>query len=115
MTTTIVSQSNSESIINYAQVRLTTDAAAAAAFTLPLGFLPRKVRIVNLTDRIQQEWFEGMAALSSLDTAAVGTVTLNTTTGITVNPTANDGSGNSVTFSSATMVASKVYAVEAIA
>lgn len=115
MATTINSQSNSESIINLAVVRLTTDAATAAAYTLPLGFLPRVVRIHNLTDRITQEWFEGMAALSSLDTAAAGTVTLNTTSGITVNAPANDGSGNSVTFSATTMVASKVFAVEAMA
>ena len=43
---------------------------AAAATTFTLGFAPRKVRFVNLTDRIQDEWFEGMASASSLHTVA---------------------------------------------
>lgn len=45
------------------------------------GFKPRYVRWVNLTDRVEIEWFEGMTANTSLKTAAAGTRTLETTNG----------------------------------
>jgi len=46
-----------------------------------VGFKPRYVRWVNLTDRVQVEWFEGMADNTCLKTAAAGTRTLETTNG----------------------------------
>lgn len=45
------------------------------------GFKPRYVRWENATDRICVEWFEGMAANTSIKTAAAGTRTLETTNG----------------------------------
>lgn len=50
----------SGSIYNFATGHINTDAVAAAAQTVSLGFMPRKIRFVNLTDRIVDEWFEGM-------------------------------------------------------
>lgn len=43
------------------------------------GFKPRYIRWLNLTDRIQIEWFEGMTASQTLLTVAAGTRTLDTT------------------------------------
>lgn len=101
-------QSNSNGVVNYAVGKVVTDGGAAAATTFTLGFAPRKIRFVNLTDRIQDEWFEGMSAANSLHTVAAGTVTLETTNGITV-------SGNTFTVTATTMVASKSFFWEATA
>ena len=46
-------QTNSNGVVNYAIGKVVTDGGAAAATTFTLGFVPRKVRFVNLTDRIQ--------------------------------------------------------------
>lgn len=96
------SQTNSESISNYAAGQVTTDAGTATVQTFTLGFAPRYVKWVNATDRIIDEWYEGMAAASSIHTVAAGTVTLELTNGVTV-------SGNTFALTAATMVASKVY------
>jgi phosphatidylserine synthase len=101
-------QTNSNGVVNYAIGKVVTDGGAAAATTFTLGFVPRKVRFVNLTDRITDEWFEGMSAANSLHTVAAGTVTLETTNGITV-------SGNTFTVTATTMVASKSFFWEAFA
>jgi hypothetical protein len=108
MTATTNSQSNSNGVYCFATGKIVQDATTAAALTLTLGFVPRYFRLVNLTDRITDEWFDGMAAASSLHTVAAGTLTLETTNGITV-------SGTSVTFTATTMVASKTYYWEAAA
>lgn len=56
------SQSNTgASVVNMAVGHITTDAAAAVAQTIQLGFAPRYIRFINLTDRIADEWYEGMA------------------------------------------------------
>lgn len=89
---------------------LVTDAAAAAAATVSLGFTPRYIRISNLTDRITYEWFEGMTNPGALKQAAAGTGTLETTEGPTVNAPAVDGTGNSFTIPATIMLASKTFA-----
>lgn len=43
------------------------------------GFKPKYIKWVNLTDRIQGEWHEGMTASELLLTVAAGTRTLDTT------------------------------------
>lgn len=102
MAATTNTQTNSNGVAYVAIGKIVQDATTAAALTLTLGFTPRYFRLVNLTDRITDEWFEGMASASSLHTIAAGTVTLETTNGIAV-------SGVSVTFTATTMVASKTY------
>lgn len=99
-------QSNSTGVLNYAVGKIVTSAAAAAAATITLGFVPRYVKFVNLTDRITDEWYEGMASASSLHTVAAGTLTLEATNGIAV-------SGSSFTLTATTLVASKTYYWEA--
>lgn len=100
-------QSNSQGITNHAFGQVTTDGGTATAQTFTLGFAPRKVIWVNATDRITDEWFEGMASASSIHTVANGTRTLELTNGVAV-------SGNTFTLTATTMVASKVYYWEAI-
>ncbi len=98
--------------INY----FTTDAGAAAATTFNFGFVPDRVRFVNLTDRIEDEWFAGMAADSALHTIAAGTRTLAGSGGITVRSApAADGSyqEGDVVIPAALMVASKSFVIVA--
>ncbi len=95
-------------IANHAVGSVVTDSATAAAATIAVGFVPRVVKFHNITDRISDEWYEGMAAASSRHIVATGVVTLETTNGITVN---TDGT---FTLTAVTMVASKTFAWEAI-
>ncbi len=97
-------QTNTSGVTNRAIGKIVTDAAAAAIAVLQLGFVPRYFRIVNLTDRITDEWYEGMASASSLHAVAAGTQTLEATNGIAVNAT-----DKTVTLTAVTMVASKTF------
>jgi hypothetical protein len=57
-------------------------AIVAADYTeIDVGFRPKHVQWVNMTDRVSVEHFEGMAANTCLKTAAAGTRTLETTNG----------------------------------
>ena len=91
-----------------------TDAVAAAVTVFNFGFVPDIVRFVNLTDRIQDEWFAGVPADYALHTIAAGTVTYVTTGGITVSAarnaagTVNEGD---ISIPAALMVASKDFAI----
>lgn len=85
----------------------TTDAVAAADTVFAFGFKPRAVRFINLTDRVQDEWFEGMPNGYALHTVAAGTVTYVTTGGITINADGN------VSIPAALMTASKSFVVVA--
>ena len=121
------------SVTNFASFFVTTDATAAVTTYFQCGFVPRYVKFVNLTDRIQDEFVKGMTDGYSLHTVAAGTVTYVTTGGITLETGATtagalsvvtpdgslvlDGSVPVVGFSvpAALMVASKSFAVLAIA
>ena len=106
MATSTDSQINADGILRKAFGKIVTTAAAAAAVTETLGFEPKHIYFVNLTDRIEDEWFYGMDSASSLHTVANGTSTLETTNGIAV-------SGNTFTLTATTMVASKTFYWEA--
>ncbi len=117
MTTPVLTQSQTQaaSICNVAVGRVSADAGTAVNQTFTCGFVPRYVKWVNLTDRITDEWYEGMAAGSAIETAAAGTMTLETSGGITVNTNAaNAVNGGSFTVDSTIIVASKVFAWMAI-
>lgn len=60
------------------------DTGTVAAYEFETGFLPKYVKVSNVTSRDQLEWFEGMAADSAIKTVAAGTRTLITSNGITV-------------------------------
>lgn len=104
-------QSNSDSVVNHAVGSITTDAAAAAAITLSIGFIPRVFRWLNVTSSAaaqKNEYFEHMVSGDTLQTVAAGTMTL-ATGGIVVN---TDGT---VTIPAALIPASSAFAWEAIA
>lgn len=102
MTMTTNTQTNSNGVSNRAMGKIVTNADAAAIVTLTLGFSPRYFKIINHTDRIVDEWLEGMASASSLHAVATGVLTLETTNGVAV-------SGGSVTLTAVTMAASKTF------
>lgn len=106
MAFTSSTQTNSNGVVNFTVGKIVTDATTAAAGTITLGFVPRYFKLVNLTDRITDEWFEGMASASSLHTVAAGTMTLETTNGIAL-------SGTTITLTATTLVASKTFYWEA--
>jgi hypothetical protein len=70
------------------------DAASPVVAVLTIGFVPRYVEVENDTDRILLQWREGMTADYAIQTAAVGTRTLETSGGITV-------SGRTISFAPA--------------
>lgn len=76
------------SVHNKAQGSYLDSAASPAAATITPGFLPRYFAWHSTTGRISYEWFEGMAAGTTLKTVAAGTRTLDTAdAAITVNAT----------------------------
>jgi hypothetical protein len=75
---TTATQKNGKGMVRHTSGAYLDDAGTPAAATLTLGFIPRYVRWLNATDRIQYEWFDGMAAGTTLKTVAAGTRTLDT-------------------------------------
>lgn len=69
--------SQSMGVVNFATGSFTGDGTAT---TVTLGFKPRLVHLINVTDRIQQIWHEDMAATTTLNTVAAGTATADTGT-----------------------------------
>src|SRR3990167_5935540 len=68
-------------------------AIASGVMTLTLGFVPRYFKIVNVTDRLTQQWFEGMNQGDFIETVAAGDQTLETDDKISI--TTSLGSGGS--------------------
>ena len=58
-----------------------TPITAADSTLVSLGFTPKYVVWENVTDRVKIEWYEGMAANTSIKTVAAGTRTLETANG----------------------------------
>lgn len=65
--------------------RFTTDANTPVDTSFNVGYTPRYVRLINLTDGNQLEWFEGMAPDSAIATTAAGAASVITSNGITSN------------------------------
>lgn len=110
MAITTNTHSNASGICNFVVGKIVTDGGASSGVTVFPGFAPRKVKFVNLTDRIVDEWFEGMGSASSLHTVAAGTMTLEATNGITVSV-----KDRSFSVNAATLLPGKTFYWEAIA
>ena len=78
------SQSNAVENGKYALIKFVDDAASPAAYVATVGFTPTYVRYLNLTTRVEYEWYTGMAATHTLKSVAAGTRTDDTATAITV-------------------------------
>lgn len=94
---------------NHSIGKASTDATAAADTSFTVGYIPRRVVFINLTDRITLTWYEGMAPDSALRTDAAGGTTLITSAGITANASLN---GFSV--KAAAIPASKDYVFDTV-
>lgn len=70
------------------------DTGTVKKSVIKLGFTPRKVTLVNATDRLTYEWYQGMAADTYIYTIANGTRTLEVTAGITVSDLASGTAGS---------------------
>ena len=57
---------------------------ASGVITIKLGFVPTRVMVKNVTDRLTQEWFKGMNTGDFIETVAAGDQTLETDDQITV-------------------------------
>jgi len=62
---------------------------AAGVMTISLGFTPKHFKIRNATDRLDQEWHQGMNSGDFVETAAAGDKTLETDDKVVVDTTAN--------------------------
>ena len=83
-----VASSNSEGRANMATGEFTGD---GTVLTVNLGFTPKRVELVNVTDRISQLWVKGMAATTTLNTDAAGARTANTSSLIVERTAIADG------------------------
>ena len=88
--TITTSRSDFNSVQNCSQGRY-LNSGTAEDLVLSLGFTPRYVCVENLTDHIKYEWYEGMAAGTTVKTVATGTRTLDTAD---VAISVDDGSGD---------------------
>lgn len=92
MTAPTVGRTNPNGVQNRIQVSLSGTYTAASAvvadtdgvtlaagvLTINCTFEPLSVKVINVTDRITQEWFKGMNQGDFIETAANGTRTLET-------------------------------------
>lgn len=70
-------QYNTPPVVQFASGSHLDSAGSPAAATINIAFRPRYIRVVNETQRIEAEWFDGMAATNTLKTVANGTRTLD--------------------------------------
>lgn len=69
-------------LFHYGRITYPATSIVATDYTqVDVGFTPKYIKWVDVTSRIQVEWFEGMAANSCVKTAANGTRTLEVTGG----------------------------------
>lgn len=102
-----VQPNNSDGVINFSSGGFATDSGTAAAFTINVGFTPRKFRIVNITDLLVYEQLDQMAAADTLlTTGSTGAITLDTSSLVTIGD-------RTVTLAAGVMVASKTFVWEA--
>ncbi len=82
---TIASSTPTAGISNREVVKFSTSGdITAVAQTITVGFVPRYVKVYNVTDNITNEYIEGFPADATFTTLANGTQAYATTGGITV-------------------------------
>lgn len=50
----------------------------SGAITVPIGFSPREVEVIDVTDATKWEWFDSLPATNTLKTVTAGTQTIDT-------------------------------------
>ena len=84
--------STDDPVTGIATLSATTDSSSAAG-TFYVGFSPRYILVYQQTTPAQYEWHFGMTAAYMKKTVAAGTVTTDTTNGITVAATTSATAG----------------------
>lgn len=74
----------SAGIVNTISGTITSSGSAAAA-TISLGFVPRKVKVIDITGVIIWEKLADMAASNTIKTVTAGTTTVDTGSAIVIN------------------------------
>ena len=109
---------DSAGIVNYASGYIETDSGSAVAIQIPVGFHPRKIRVVNLTTLTVYELLDFMQTITANSTlktvGSTGVTTLDTTGLITVG-TEVAGTERTFTLSATLAVASANFVFEAFA
>jgi hypothetical protein len=116
----------SESVVNFSTGMLVGDAGTPAAFSLPLGFVPRYFRLVCIASSVANnvgreiEWFDGMADAAALVTTlasgsgSAASKSISSTLGPTVKgSTPNQGNLNAVLIPAGAFDASATYVYQA--
>lgn len=80
-----VTKSEARNGLNVVVGKITNDSGTAIDYDLVLGFKPKYVLIVNITNLTKDEFFEGMTADHSLHTAIDGTISEASSNGFTQN------------------------------
>lgn len=76
-----------DQVRNVATGRIKIDTTAVAVGGFAIGFSPRYVCVLNASERVQLEWYNGLGGAGALKTIANGTRTKITTLGITTGAT----------------------------
>lgn len=71
------------SVVNFANGGYTGD--GSGSILVNVGFTPRWVKVVDVTDATTYEWFADMPATDSLKTVTGGTMTIDTNSAIVTN------------------------------
>lgn len=71
------------SIVNFANGGYTGDGSGSIA--VAVGFTPRWVKVIDMTDATSYEWFADMPATDSLKTVTGGTTTVDTNSAVVTN------------------------------
>lgn len=112
----------SESVVNFSTGKLVGDGGTPAAYQLPVGFVPRYVRLVCIASSVannvgrEVEWFDGMADGAALVTTlatgsgSAASKSISSTLGPTVvGSTPNQGSLNYIVFPAGVFDATATY------
>jgi hypothetical protein len=98
--------SKSSGVVNMSTGSFTGDGTITA---VTLGFVPRRVHLINVTDRIEQIWQEGMAATTTLNRDAAGAGTANTSSLIVPKGTGATDTYAGFQIAAAAAVSAKAY------
>lgn len=79
---TITAVTSAGGVYNFASAGFTTD---GTTITVNLGFQPRWIRIINVTDVVIWEKMDTLAAANSVKVVTAGTTTIDTTSAILIN------------------------------
>lgn len=101
----VIAQTNDGGVSNLAVVTWTGDGTVA---NINCGFKPRYVKVLNLTDRIEDEKFYEMTDAQGLHRVAAGTATLTTSSDIVLHG-AEDSDFRGFAVAAATNITGKVF------